>query len=148
MAEKLKCARCGYDGPFRVCGDGKTEGRLYGRLHDGSILCDVCCGDADREDMVRTGRGLLYLTMPAAREALRVYGLSEEFRSYSAGDAYLSNWAGTLRFGLKNGVVRTGRHNLAGIRYDVWFIGPDGKEWHGTQYGDLTQVCHCRRVGK
>ena len=32
--------------------------------------------------------------------------------------------------------------------YDVWFIGPDGKEWHGVQYGDLTQVCHCRRVGK
>ena len=146
MTDKLKCARCGYSGPFRVCGDGQTTGRLYGSRQDGSILCDACCGETDREDMVRTGRAMLYLTIPPKGEARSTYGLKGEFRRYSDGSVYLSNWPGTLRFNL--GAVKKGRHNIAGVRYDVWFTGPDGKEWHGVQYGGMTQICHCRRVGK
>ena len=142
------CARCGYSGPFRICGDGKTAGRLYGSFQDGSILCDACCGETDREDMVRTGRAMLYLTMPPASEARSTYGLRDEFRRYSDGSVYLSNWSETLRFGARWGAVKTGLHNIARVRYDVWFTGPDGKEWHGVQYGNLTQICHCRRVGK
>jgi hypothetical protein len=40
----------------------------------------------------------------------------------------------------------TGRHNIAGVRYDVWFRGPDGHVWWGVQYGDMTQICHCKRT--
>ena len=53
------------------------------------------------------------------------------------------NWPGTLRFPAH---VRKGRHNIAGSRYDVWFAGPDGFQWHGVQYGDNTQICHCKRT--
>ena len=144
--DDIICARCGYSGPFRVCGDGKTTGRLYAHRQDGAILCDACCGESDREDMIRTGRAMLYLTMPPASEARSTYGLRDEFLRFANGALYLSNWPGTLRINL--GAVKKGRHNIAGVRYDVWFDGPDGKEWHGVQYGDLTQICHCRRIGK
>lgn len=33
-----------------------------------------------------------------------------------------------------------------GVRYDTWFTGPDGKQWHAVQYGDNTQIAHCRRT--
>lgn len=54
-----------------------------------------------------------------------------------------SNWPHTLVFRAHGQV---GRHNIAGKRYDVWFNGPDGYEWHGVTYGDWTQLCHCKRT--
>jgi hypothetical protein len=56
----------------------------------------------------------------------------------------LTNWPGSLQF--RAHAMKEGRHNIAGTRIDVWFIGPDGARWHGTQYGEWTQLCHCRRV--
>jgi len=41
---------------------------------------------------------------------------------------------------------RSGRHNIAGIRVDVWFRGPDGMPWHGVNYGHHSQLTHCKRV--
>ena len=35
--------------------------------------------------------------------------------------------------------------DIAGKRLDVWFYGPDGYIWHGVQYGDNTQIVHCKR---
>ena len=152
MAEKLKCARCGYDGPFRTCGDGNTAGRLYGSMHDGAIYCDACCAEIDRDAMVKTGKAVLYLAFPCnprlGRGASRASRLGLQYLRYQPEEVYLSNRPGTLRLPVKNGLVKAGRHNIAGVRYDVWFIGPDGKEWHGVQYGDNTQVCHCKRIGR
>ena len=152
MTDKLKCARCGYDGPFRVGGDGKTEGRFYGRMQDSSIHCDVCCGELDTADAMRTGRAVLYLSFPCnprlGRGASVASRIGLQYLRYRPEEVYLTNWPGTLRLPVKDGLVKAGRHNFAGIRYDVWFIGPDGKEWHGVQYGDNTQICHCKRVGK
>lgn len=132
----MQCARCNYRGPFRVCGDGKTEGRLYGRNTAGEVHCDVCCAEVDKADMIARGKATLYLSV-------RDYGkrgwLGERYVS-----ADISNWPGTLKF--HTGMVKTGHHNMAGRRYDVWFTGPDGKDWHGVQYGDNTQILHCRRV--
>jgi len=62
------------------------------------------------------------------------------------GSWFVSNWPGTLRFACSK--PKIGRHNIAGRRYDVWFDGPDGHRWHGVQYGEWTQVLHCRKLGR
>jgi len=56
----------------------------------------------------------------------------------------VSNWPGTLRFKVLE--FHRGRHNIAGTRIDVRFNGPDGHRWHGVQYGEWTQIVHCRRL--
>lgn len=131
------CSRCNYAGPFRVCGDGKTEGLLYGCLPDGSIICAPCCGEVDRLAMIETGRAVLYLNSIPTSDCMAG-------QPWNTRRGALSNWPGTLEF--KTTAFKVGRHNMARRRYDVWFIGPDGKEWHGVQYGDNTQLCHCRRL--
>jgi hypothetical protein len=76
--------------------------------------------------MLDTGKATLYLVDADAH-----------------GMRYVTDWSGMLRYRALN--YRVGRHNMAGKRYDVDFIGPDGYWWHGTQYGDNTQIIHCRR---
>lgn len=93
----------------------------YGTDRDGKTHCYACCAETDRKAMIETGRATLYLT---GKE--------------------LTNWPGSLRF--PAGYVRKGRHNIARVRYDAWFTGPDGKPWHAVQYGDSTQIAHCKRV--
>lgn len=116
-----KCDGCGYSGPFRICGDGKSEGRIYGTTPDGKVHCAVCCAEMDAEYMKSNGKITLYLS---GREII--------------------NWPGTLRF---RTIARTeGRHNFAGVRYDAWFRGPDGFIWHGVCFGDFTEVIHCKRT--
>jgi hypothetical protein len=56
----------------------------------------------------------------------------------------LTNWPGSLVFPVHH--IRTGAHNIARRRYDAWFRGPDGQTWHAIQYGDMTQLAHCRRT--
>lgn len=56
----------------------------------------------------------------------------------------IGNWSGGLSFPCIT--MHKGSHNIARVRYDVTFRGPDGKQWRGTTYGDNTQICHCRRL--
>lgn len=97
----------------------------YGTTRDGRKICFACCGEMDRQELINTGKGILYLTTRPNSDI-----------------ATLSNWPGTLKLVCH---VKRGRHNIARYRYDVWFIGPDGKQWHGVQYGDNTQICHVKR---
>lgn len=60
------------------------------------------------------------------------------------GKNYVGQWVG------KSWPVsfsKTSWHNMAGRdgRTDVWFTGPDGRNWHGVNIGD-NQICRCRRV--
>jgi len=114
------CADCGLE---KVHIDSHTTG--YGIDKQGCLVCYSCCGKRDWADMSATGRAVLYLT--------------EE----GAGGMVVSNWPGTLKFRVHH--MRTGSHNLAGQRVDVWFIDLDGREWHGVNYGHNSQLCHCRR---
>ena len=101
----------------------------YGVDAEGNRHCYACCAELDRANMLGTGRATLYLTTKA--------------ESASYGSAKVTNWPGSLEF---SGRYSVGRHNIARKRYDVVFIGPDGAIWTGTQYGDNTQICHCRRT--
>ena len=92
----------------------------YGTDKDGKRHCYACCATRDRDAMRRDGRATLYLT-----------------------GSTLSNWPGSLSFTVRS--TRVGRHNIARTRTDVWFAF-EGYWWHGTQYGDNTQLCHCKRT--
>lgn len=117
------CEVGGHDAAQEVAthGNGVPMFPGYGVAPDGRKACYQCCANSDRADMIATGRACLYLS-----------------------DGKVTNWPGSLSFAV--GPVRTGRHNMARRRYDFDFVGPDGARWHGTQYGDNTQVAHCRRL--
>ena len=90
---------------------------------DGKRSCYKCCAAIDATYMKEKGRIALYLT-----------------------ESGVTNWPGSLSFPV---LARTkGGHNIAQSRYDVWFRGPDNFIWHGVQYGENTQICHCRRTKK
>jgi hypothetical protein len=110
-------------------------GTGYGENSEGEIVCYSCCGELDKEEMIKTGRATLYLNCEPAHYAKHPEGRK------MAGE--VTNWPGTLRFKCH---TRYGKHNIAGVRYDCWFVGPDGFEWHGIKYGDNTQLVHCRRT--
>ena len=108
-------------------------------------LCYECCAAGDRTRMLEDGKICLYLSSVGNKAEFTI--------SYNAGKRYLdakeykiSNWPGSLTF--KVNFLTKSRHNIARVRYDAWFCGPDGFEWHGVQYGDNTQIIHCRRTKK
>lgn len=123
MSETFQCSDCGATKPT------KTDGGVgYAFTPDSAKVCYECCAIRDREAMERDGRITLYLVDAQA----------------STGEPWrLQNWPGTLSIPVYS--RRKGRHNIAGSRYDVWFRF-NGSDWHGTQYGDNTQLCHCKRL--
>ena len=113
------CVKCGQDKP--VAKDGGTG---YGTTPKGQMVCYDCCADSDREYMRKDSRITLYLTIKDNK-------------------AVVANWPGTFSINCTH--HKTGRHNMTGGRYDVWFVF-DGFYWHGVQYGDNTQLCHCKQT--
>lgn len=125
------CADCKQTLPVQTNG-----GTGYATIADGSKVCYACCGERNKKDMIETGKATLYLSAVRCSYAL-------PNQKWNTLLARVSNWPSTLEF--KVSANKAGRHNMAGTRYDVWFTGPDGREWHGVTYGDNTQICHCRR---
>jgi len=109
--------------PADSCGTG------YGIDKDNNKVCYACCAENDKEQMRQDGKTVLYLSK--SKDKVPVH--------------QLTNWPGTLKISVN--YMRTGRHNIAGVRYDVWFWF-EGAHWHGIQYGDNTQLCHCKRLKK
>jgi hypothetical protein len=105
----------------------------YGIDKDSKTHCWSCCAEQDKAQMIKDGKTMLYLTY--RHEGKIAFG--EYF------DGKVGNWPGTLSFPCR---IRKGSHNMARTRYDLWFTGPDGKQWHGVQYGENTQIAHCKRV--
>ena len=119
MLHHFHCCECGQDKAHES--DVSTG---YAITADGHKVCFACCAVRDRQTMIDTGH-------------------SKNLPLYLSGKE-VTNWPGTLRFEVFG--HRTSRHNVAGVRQDVWFHGPDGHMWHGVQIGRWTQVCHCRRT--
>lgn len=119
MQETFSCADCGETKD--VLKDGGTG---YATVEGGGKVCYNCCANRDKAQMEATGRATLYLDM--------------------TGHPQVTNWPGTLRF--KCCDARQGKHNMAGTRYDVWFLDENGLTWHGVQYGENSQLCHCKRL--
>ena len=103
----------------------------YGIDKNGKKHCYTCCGERDKADMRSSGKATLYLSS-------KPHPQFDWQKRY-----FVSNWPGSLL--IEVGFVKKGRHNIAGTRCDVWFTF-EGAEWHGVQYGENTQICHCKRV--
>jgi len=115
------CARCN---KTIVTPDGSV-GTGYGTNKDNKKICYSCCAELDKAEMRKSGRIALYLTT-----------------NENTGCYVVTNWPGTLSFHVD--LRTTGRHNIAGKRYDVWFTF-ESQQWHGVTYGDNTEICHCKR---
>jgi hypothetical protein len=101
-----------------------SGGTGFAEDDQGNKTCYQCCANQDRAYMREHGRIMLYLT-------------------HDKGIGAVTNWPGTLRFAI--GRVKKSHHNIARHRYDVWFTF-DHHIWHGVQYGDNTQICHCKKT--
>jgi hypothetical protein len=129
---RFTCADCGEEkvhGNPSGCG-----GTGYAFFCDGGVekkVCYDCCAKRDIADMTAAGRITLYLTVAGDGAAAPNWPV-------------VVNWPGTLRIPVK--ARRIGKHNFAGKREDVWFVGPDGHNWHGVSIGHNTQLCHCKRL--
>ena len=97
----------------------------YGLSREGHKVCFACCAKRDKEDMDRTGEAVLYLVKSANRITYEV-----------------CNWPGTLRFAA---AVHKGRHNFAGVVYNIRFRDHNGRYWHGRCVGNNSEICRCRR---
>jgi hypothetical protein len=140
---EFQCCQCKAVKPVQTSG-----GTGYGYNKQNEPVCYDCCGENDRAEMIATGKAVLYLTCEPASKMRRANGLPftpETAREGSgrktAGE--VTNWPGTLRLKCH---TQAGRHNIAGTRYDCWFTGPDGYEWHGVTYGEDNQLCRCKRT--
>lgn len=130
---------CDYCGEVKSHESDFTTG--YATNKDGKKLCFDCCAVEDKKYMIEHGnsKGLpLYLT-PAKNPPTTPRLAGETYGTYE-----VTNWPGTLRF--KCNKPKKNYHNIAGHRYDVWFDGPDGFLWHGVNYGENTQIVHCKRT--
>lgn len=121
--DTFQCQRCNLEKPIQTKG-----GMGYATLDNttADVVCYDCCALLDREHMQRENKITLYLTIDKL-----------------SGGWTVSNWPGTLKY---RAMVRKGDHNIARTRYDAWFIDADGNNWHGVQYGEFTQLVHCRKL--
>lgn len=83
-------------------------------------ICYRCAADREANQMVATGRGVLYIA-----------------------DKGITNWTGALRF--ERFVARSGTHAFGPALY-VRFIGPDNKVWSGKHIGAGNDLLHCKRT--
>lgn len=119
--EERACHWCGTE--FPRPDSALTLGTGYGLDDEGHRYCYLCCGVQDALHMQRGERMCLYLT-------------GSVVNGYE-----ITNWPGSLR--LKPTRVSKGKHNIARTRYDAWFMF-QGTWWHGVQYGENTQLLHCK----
>lgn len=117
------CADCDQE----IWTGGRSAG--YGLFWDAGerrTICPDCCAVRERQQMDETGKAILYLCRN------------------TDGQWRVTNYLGTLVYPVQT--FRKGRHNVAGTRYDVWFRDHAGRIWHGVQYGEWTELTHCKRI--
>lgn len=109
--------------------DSITTGYGIDPITQGKV-CYECCAKDDKKRMQDTGKITLYLC--------------EDGKNINDTQKHkVTNWPDSLSFSVTH--LRKGGHNWAGVRYDVYFVF-EGFYWHGTQYGDNSQLCYCKRT--
>jgi uncharacterized lipoprotein NlpE involved in copper resistance len=99
----------------------------YARDKDDNKICFDCCGINDANE-------------------LKALQPKQKFSLYlDTNKKVITNWPGTFKIAV--GFIQTGRHNMAGKRYDTWF-NYEGKRYHAVQYGDNTQICHIKALAQ
>ena len=116
----MQCSKCKQE--IVKPDDGFATG--YGVDKDNNKICYPCCGELDKEYMLKHGRIVLYLTVKDGQDTV-------------------CNWPNSLSF---PAVATQGNHNIAGTQAHAYFIGPDSKLWWGRQYGQWSELCYCKRL--
>jgi hypothetical protein len=106
-------------------------GTGYGINQAGEKVCYSCCAEQDKQFMREHGKIVLYLDKTTQ---LRGHDKVISFE--------VINWPGSLKFKASG---KSGRHNLARSRTDVWFKF-EGQNWHGVQYGKNSYLCYCKQL--
>jgi hypothetical protein len=124
----MQCHDCKQEIPPKPPGYSGESG--YGTVlnPDGSRvdICYPCCAERDRAELRSSDRWDGYVTRDAQ------------------GGYSVSNWPGSLKIRAEGKTRRNG-HNWCNVqRTDVWFVGPDGAQWHGVNLGD-NDVVRCRK---
>jgi len=128
----MKCSICKKE----IIADGIAAG--YAIYLHGRKICYDCCAEQEKQGMRDTGKAILYLNeIPISKEDRERLGN----RDFKCGE--VTNWPATLKFPLY--IIHKGRHNIAGIRKDVYFTF-ENTEWHGVNYGYDNQILHCKRL--
>lgn len=137
--DTFRCGDCQHVFPINTTGSVATG---YGITNDKQPkpICYNCCGYRDRIDIIKTGKATLYLTQTTVEptEEQRQRGYTPTIKRT------VTNWPGTLSFNVLH--TSHGRHNIAGTRLTVTFLGPDLHYWQGILYGENTQLLHCKRL--
>ncbi len=102
----------------------------YATTSDGKKICYQCAANADRADMVKTGRATLYLV---DSQGSKGYPFS------------VQNWPGSLTFAVTYSKRNRYGGGFGAQRTDAYFVGPDGKPWHAINRGD-NQIVRCKRM--
>jgi len=123
MDEKLVCSQCG-KGIIPDPNEISPPAIGFGIDKENKKICYECCAKQDEKFMKEHGRIALYLTFLTKKKEV-------------------TNWPGSLRIPVR--YCKEGKHNMAGIRRDVWFDF-DGFLWHGVQYGEHSEICYCRKT--
>lgn len=121
MDNTVICSKCGQP----CISDGFGTG--YGQNKEGVKTCYKCIGEIDLNELKTCEIG----------HKLWLY-LSKRESGWE-----ISNWPGSLK--LKPFYTRTGHHNIARTRIDVWF-SVEGKQFWGVRYGHNTEICHIKRI--
>ncbi len=120
--EQIICDMCKKEIPKQLP-NSCTPG--YAFIGEDKKICHACCGEMDKKTMEEHDRIALYLVK-------------------KDGKSFITNWPGTLSIRVSH--IREGRHNIAGKRVTVWFTDHRNEQWYGINYGDHTQICHCRKM--
>ena len=110
------------------CAICRNDCTLHHARSGNGPICYNCCADLDKQEMIKSGNS----------KKVELYLNTNEKK--------VTNWPGTLSFNIRG--LRKGKHNIARTRYDIWFNGPDNFIWHGVNYGEFTQIVHCKRTAQ
>jgi hypothetical protein len=127
--EKVICHDCG-----KVIEPPDNFSTGYGIDQDGHKVCFNCCGKRDRKELFDAKPGDKFV----------FYLIEKKNETTGQTEYYVTNWPASLKIKL-HATPRKGRHNIAGRRLDVWFI-QNGKNFHGTQYGENSQLLYTKCV--
>ena len=106
-------------------------------------ICTICCKAIDTGYGInRNNEKVCYACLD--RDYMAQHDRMALYLQGSNGQYQVINWPGTLRIPIIS--YSHGRHNIAGSRVDVWFKDHTGRRWWGVQYGEWTQIVHCRKL--
>lgn len=138
------CDRCGVT--FQSYTPGSSVSN-FAYTRDNRMVCVKCCAELEKAYMRTHDKIVLYFQSFQHRYQTDYTRKNKIYIIGGHGDVM-----GELTDAMGNKIVDLyyidrGKHNIAGRRYDFRFMF-EGRTWHGTVYGDNSDLAYCRRLKK